>query len=373
MTDLTPLFNQCVKIVEKEFDVDEHAKSNKKNVLASINKADLEFNTKFINDCSNLSKTIQEFKTQINQIRQPYLLLDLDGNGNGTGGRGHGHGGGGSGGHGDRDGDGTLSESDKDLIDESTSITLHKLIKKFKELEELNQYKIENVDNKVIEDIGSVSGNFLKFLVGDLDLDEEDNNKLYVKTMIIVRNSILKYLSNRLKQESEDLSEMKEIRLSRKKEMNKSSFASNYSNINSSNGLDIDNGSSNFLLIDEEQEKSNQEFLQKLSSKQQTVLKNENLNILLKFKNEESAKIKVLESSIMDILNLQKELSIYIDEQNVKINSLEDLNDDILLNLKSGNKEILKTSERYSNGTSNIVMLIILLGFIVLFLDFIKP
>lgn len=287
--ELTSKFRQICTIVEKEYNI-----QSKETSLSKLSKDEVEFNKRFIQDSYKLMSLIRQFVNEIQEIRPRYLLVEEG------------------------------PDDEKDKIDDESTIYVHRLNKLFLNLEHTNSQKLE-IEKK------------------------RWRNDLYVSTMSVIRSLILQKISFTLKESTDSLSEMKQIRLNKKKQIKSLSYRPTES----------------IQITDE--------TLQIEDPVQLQMLETENHDLLIANKEEEIQKISKLQESVLDIINLQKKLMLTINEQNLQIESVISNSGYINIDLQRSNKEFRKLENLLSNNVNYLMYLLVISGIVILMIDYIKP
>lgn len=97
-------------------------------------------------------------------------------------------------------------------------------------------------------------------------------------------------------------------------------------------------------------------------------LQEEQNDLVLEMKKGTIEQVEQIESQIGDVANIVSEISVQLSLQNNNISILHDLKDDILVNVKSGNKELLHSK---NNNKNTMAILIFSLSLILLVIDYI--
>lgn len=328
MSDLTVLFQNCVHIYEQTGDI--RTKSARKTANDENKPQDT-----LLKEALEVSKFLSHILKFIKSVRKPYLLSSTVSRQN-------------------QKEDESLTEDQKDKIDEEINLQLHKISQKIKFLETYEDKHYQNmIQNRTLP---SYLG---KKMMHSHRVEEQE---LYEDTMRRFKKQVLTYLTMSLKETSTSFMEMKQQRLSKKREIQKSNFFAD--SLLEENEIEDDHVSE-----DEQAEEPNESF-PPASSQQLQILEQENTELLLANKNKELAKAKSLENSIMDITGLINEISLQLSDQSSAISQMMDNHEDVLQDVKLGNLELLKTRDRNSKSTKSIVTIIMALSIFLLVVDF---
>lgn len=185
-------------------------------------------------------------------------------------------------------------------------------------------------------------------------------NKSQATALNTHRKGILLSLGQELRSTSKLLLSMQETRLSRSRDIEIGDYSRRLASINVK--------SAKFELKDEVSERPE---LQELSQEQLQILQTEN-NEILNAKLEDLAKVENIHKSVVEIAQLEAQLSSHLQVQSENISNLVSDHDMTEVDLVEGNK-ILKKAKSKGNYASKVVMFTaLLLGFILLFFDFIN-
>lgn len=327
MTDLTPLFKQCVEIVAQElgkgtrdnFDIvnTRHKTASPYAIKDTFTKESLEFHYSLV----NLDKFIEE-------IKSPYASINDEQ-------KAH------------------LSIEDKNRIDAEFNYKVQQLYEKLKFLqsyESKRQGLIKSAPKK------SFFNQF--FSTGDDD-DFIPDSELFSKTVGNHRTLILKSLNNSLNIISKKFDTIQKRRMAREKQL----LLLNFQNIeDDSKMIDIDQ-----YIQQQEEEDSPLQFTQE----QIQVLEEENQEFL-SLKQTQVKQVEQLHTSMVDIMNLQNELTFQLDTQSDQINSLLENHSQVEVDVLMGNKQLNSATKRNKRSANLLVMLCIILGVLLLLIDYVS-
>lgn len=318
MTDLTPVFNQCVNIVQSEIKPQKHPQSKEQPLYLikdSFNKECIEF----YQILSNLSHFITEIKAE-------YLAVS----------------------------DNASNSVSKDKIDEQFNTRVQQCFKKIGALETYETKRKQMIKATLQKRWFFQDGN------------EQD---LYFETEASHRHQVLRFLMESLVNLSKTYEKMQRKRIQREKQLN----SLNFQNINDDLEKDLDN-SKMFTSLDRiqqdiEKEEETPQF--EMSQEQIQELESENKE-LLNLKTAQLNQVDNIQQSILDIVNIQNELSFKLQEQGDQINNLMDTHSQVELEVKEGNRTLNKATRKNKRGTNYLVTICILLGCLLVIVDFLK-
>ncbi|CCG25048.1 Ufe1 protein [Candida orthopsilosis Co 90-125] len=318
MTDLTPVFNQCVNIVQSEIKPQKHPQSKEQPLYLikdSFNKECIEF----YQILSNLSHFITEIKAE-------YLAVS----------------------------DNASNSVSKDKIDEQFNTRVQQCFKKIGALETYETKRKQMIKATLQKRWFFQDGN------------EQD---LYFETEASHRHQVLRFLMESLVNLSKTYEKMQRKRIQREKQLN----SLNFQNINDDLEKDLDN-SKMFTSLDRiqqdiEKEEETPQF--EMSQEQIQELESENKE-LLNLKTAQLNQVDNIQQSILDIVNIQNELSFKLQEQGDQIDNLMDTHSQVELEVKEGNRTLNKATRRNKRGTNYLVTICILLGCLLVIVDFLK-
>lgn len=354
MSDLTPLFRQCVNIVEaatKDSEKRDDGHSTAKRLPTSKVAEHFKINDTFLKECvefrlllSKLDQFVSEVQTHYLEVQDTVSRSD------------------------------SLSIEDKNKIDEDFQAEIQQLFKKLKVLQHYERER-QNRANSAIKARTSGSG-WMGTIFGSGN-DEEDDWVLFQATTSTHRTQILKSLNELTNNVGKKFEKLQVRRHKRERQLNLLNFQNlgeheydlndfdvpsdepyviNNSSIPPDEVEGIDQGSSSGYQLTQEQVQSldaeNQEFLALKTSQFQQVEK--------------------LRGSMMDIVKLQAELTFQLESQSEQIENLLDNQGQIELDVRMGNKSLTKATSRNKTGSRIIITTSIVLALLILFLDYIS-
>lgn len=322
MTDLTPIFNQCVNIVQSEIKPKRplHSKEQPLYLIKdTFNKECIEF----YQILSNLSQLITEIKAE-------YLAVS----------------------------DTASSSASKDKIDEEFNTRVQQCFKKIGALESYEQKRQQMVKATLLK----------RWFFQD-----DNEQDLYFTTEASHRHQVLRFLMESLVNLSKTYEKMQRKRIQREKQLN----SLNFQNINEELERDLDN-SKVFTSLDQiqqdvekEEEKEEETPQFEMSQEQIQELESENKE-LLNLKTVQLKQVDNIQQSILDIVNIQNELSFKLQEQGDQINNLMDTHSQVELEVKEGNRTLNKATRKNKRGANYLVTICIVLGCLLVIIDFLK-
>lgn len=344
MTDLTPLFNQCVAIVQDELKPSPRPASYPDFLLTDT----------FHKECRELYLHNQELNSFLHKIKQPYLAIDDNG----------------------------LSVDDKNQLDEDFQIKLQALYEKLKMLQAYEN-KRQAIPKK----------NWVSSLFGD------DEKEVYFVTVSQHRTQVLKFLSDCLNGTSKRWRGMAGQRQVREKQMSLLNFqnleeeftegpfieghrpemegAVQGMDLQGQNmdlaldlGMDLGlNGTSTGMDLslngsDPSAPGGTEGVLvQELESENQAFLTQ---------KTNQLKQVEKLHTSMVDIINIQTEITYQIENQSHQIMNLIDNQDQINLDLSAGNKKLTSATGKNKRSANIIIVTSVVLGLMILFMDYVN-
>lgn len=333
MTDLTPLFVQCIDIVlhdlknEPTVDFDLKINREKSSTRPKIDDT-------FFKECKELYEAVVGINVFIDEIRSVYLSTNIEGGENTTL---------------------TLSNYDKNQIDQEVNIKIQQIFDKFKVLQ---SYELERQKKRTKGKKNWFDGMFGEVVKSEIELFHD--------SIAIYREHILKFLSIAISKMSKNCESLQRKRLERQKQMNLLNFQ------NFQEDEEINYNEQNFEQLENLDIQQEGEFISNELTQQQIVeLETENADFL-SFKTDQLKHVAALHSSMVDIINLQAEISFQLEQQDDKISNLMDNQAQVEIDIAEGNKNLSKATKRNKKGANFLVSTCIILGIIVLLLDYIS-
>lgn len=335
MTDLTPIFNKCVDIVTKEYSA----------VLPkpTIPKYDQYIiKDSFSKDCQEVYTSLLRLSAFVTLIKPLYLQNndEYSRHENETK---------------------KLTAEEKNGIDEEFRLKVHQVNEKLK-MFRTYELKRNELFNSLRKGVGLVLALF--------SLDEDDEQFMYNQTLTTHRAQVILFLNNTIHECNSDFEKMQRQRYERERQLNLLDFQ----NLDDDEDMDFQNSfKSDFKMnvVDKvtpfiDQENSNaisEELLQELTQ--------ENQELLLSKENQ-FKQVEKLQASMIDIVKLQSELTMHLETQGEQIGNLVDNQEQVELDLKQGNRTLKKATNRNKRGSDMIIATCIVLGLLLLFVDYIS-
>lgn len=333
MSDLTPLFHQCVEIVAKELGTSKSLprKEPPYFVHDSFAKECLEIYQMLV----RLASFLVEIRPLYLQVNDEYLRFD-------------------------RNSVRELSSEDKMKLDEEFSVKIQQLYEKLKYLQ-----TYERKRNQLLEQKRKSKG----FIFNLFSSDGSDPEALYDTTSSSHRTQMLRFLSDTTRNVNTQFERMQRKRHSRERQLNLLHFQ----NLDDEDDVAVDKWEGDeFNEYEVELEESpDAENIEALSQEQIQELLAENAEILT-LKTNQFKQVENLHNSMVDIVKLQTELTMHLETQAEQINTLMDNQDQVEIDLRMGNKNLSKATERNKRGSNLIVTTCIVLGCLILFVDYIS-
>lgn len=340
MTDLTPIFLKCVDIISKDFTLvlPKHKKT-------PLSEAPFLVKDSFSKDCLEVYQNLNRLSTFVTQIKPLYLQNNDE--------------------YSRYESDTKrLTAEEKNGIDEEFRMKVHQINEKLKYFRMYEQKR-----NELFLTLKKNAGGLLSFF-GD---DQEDEVSTYNTTLTSHRAQMILFLSNTIHKCNSAFEKMQRQRYERERQLNVLHFQNldeeedldsynNYKTDFKMNVLNTENGESVSKVFGNNSEIS-EELLQELTQEnQQLLLSKEN-----QFK-----QVEKLHTSMLDIVKLQSELTMHLEQQGEQIGNLIDNQSQVELDLRQGNRTLTKATERNKRGSNLIVATCIILGFLLLFIDYVS-
>lgn len=329
MTDLTPIFNQCVQIVTKELlaDVKPVAKKTAQDHLVRDT---------FTKECGELYANLLRLSTFTSSIRSLYLQIS------------------------DERSDFShstqkaLTVEDKNSIDEEFKLKIQQVYEKLKYLQ-----TYERKRNQAWVDARAKSG--LRSLFSTNTVDPQD---AYNTTLFAHRMNILRFLSDSTQSVNRTFEKMHQQRYLREKQLNLLHFQNLDDSLYDDTNLNLDL-QAGFDVVEQSDTRVelSQQQIQEFAAENQEFLE---------MKSKQFELVEKLHQSMVDIVKLQAELTLHLETQAEQIETLLDNQDIIDLDLRQGNKNLAKATDRNRRGSNIIITTCIVLGLLLLFVDYIS-
>lgn len=331
MTDLTPLFKQCVDIVTKELG----ATDTKQKKIPSFLVHDT-----FVKECDSMYANLVQMAKFIGEVRPFYLQVNDEFS------------------RFDKNEQKGLSVGEKNKIDEDFKVKVQQVYEKLKFLQSYERKRTELLSSKQ-KSRGLISGLFAT---------EENPESIYDVTLSSHRTQILRFLSDTTKTVNTAFEKMQSKRHQREKQLNLLHFQ----NLDDDELEEVDAYRQDFqfdVVADEEYENGND--TQELTQDQIQELQLENKE-LLTMKTNQFKQVEKLHNSMVDIVKLQTELTLHLETQAEQIYDLLDNQDQVDVDLRMGNRNLAKATNRNKRGLNLIITTCIVLGMLILFVDYIS-
>lgn len=344
MPDLTPIFRKYVAVIDdarkEQSGIDDQVEGKQENSGNSNGKREV-VRDSFIKECAKLLKFLIELNKVIKQIEKNYLD-DLN-----------------------------MSDVEKDEFDMECRLQIQQYFKKFEFLE---NYEIErhSLSLKKYQSKPHRWSNLLS--------NKNDGGKHVVHPQDVengvheFRLGILRCLNLWIKYVSSKFTTIQQERLILENKMNFNSTPlptlSNNGNDFSTDAIDISVSQSAPVETVQDEVKHYEETISRLTQEQLQVLETEHSE-LLNQKNEQLKKVETINKTILDIVNIQNELSNHLTVQSQNINLMLNNQDDIELNIKKGNKELRKAKRAAGRAAKMTTYGAIIMGIFILFLDYV--
>lgn len=343
MTDLTPLFTKCVQIVQSELgtsvaDDFDAKQTRKKNDTYHINDT-------FIKEANGLYGYLVELNQFIAQIRSSYLstsdsFMDSSNQTN------------------------ALSIDDKNKIDEEFKYRTHQLYEKLKLLQTYEKKRQQVIEEKRAKG----------FFSGIFGGSEFDDDELFESATAAHRTQILRFLNEVTNVINKSYEVMQRKRYEREKQLSLLNFQNldddldlNYEDsvppLQQLQDIDeLDNSALSYPELDDTPQLT-QEQIQELDSENQEFLN---------LKTNQLKQVEKLHNSMVDIVSLQAELSYQLEVQSEQITNLIDSQSEVEIDLQMGNQNLTKATSRNKKGANMIITTCMILGFLILIVDYIS-
>ncbi|KAK6463366.1 snare-complex protein syntaxin-18 N-terminus-domain-containing protein [Scheffersomyces coipomensis] len=346
MTDLTPLFDQCVQIVQSELSIP----SSSRNSIQESKPLNYIVKDTFIKESIQFYDLLTKLNQFTIEVKSQYLAIhDEVRNANNPQG---------------------LTNADKDAIDEQFNAEIRQLFQKLSVLETYESQRQSKVSSS------DSSKGWFDNVFGD---SEPSDKEVYLSTISQHRNHILKFLMISLSETNKNFESIQKKRQIRNKQLD----SLNFQNLEEDELRDFDlndtvvpldsimskNQENEFVLQEEESQQSSQPS--QLSTAQIQELELESKEFL-KMKTNQLKQVQKVQQSIIDIINIQNDLSFKLQSQEEQINTLLDNTSQMHIDVKMGNQQLTKATSRNKKGANMLVTLCFVLGFLIIFVDYIS-
>lgn len=325
MTNLTSRFKECIKIISENSPSEKVVKAEHAEVKDYVLK------DSFIKECRQLLRLLIELRKVLRSV-EPNYMSEKD-----------------------------MTESDKDDFDTEFRLQFHQYVQKFKLLEQYEQQRQDIVKEKFLTPHAHMIHLFQGNLNPQVSIYHQGNNDY--------RSGVLKSLSMWLSIVSSQFSNMQQERLVSQRKFE--TLDLNTELEEPTDFVSISSASqSHPVETIQEEVKTYEDTISKLTQEQLQMLETEHEE-LLNQKNEQLKKVEKINSTIMDIVSLQSDISANLQVQSQNINSILDSQEDIDLNIKEGNKQLTKAKRAAGRTAKMTTVVAIILGILILFLDYV--
>lgn len=354
MSDLTPLFNKYISIInenrsanESDSEIEKKVNSKKANESTTTKNVADEKTNIFMQECKDLFKSITGLQKILIPIEAQYLS-DVE-----------------------------LDEEEKDNIDTEIRLQFQKYIQKFKMLENYDK-QLCLLSDEQIRVAEKVS------LLNILQSNKENNVKLAYETRNQFRKGVLQSLNLLIKLVTQRFTSLQEKRLAYQNKFESLNFnetledtpVDHFNEIKDTEYIELNpdiNISYSKTQIEDnpyEEVKHYEKTISKLTQEQIQLLETEHEE-LINQKNDQLKKIENINKSITDIVSIQNELALHLQNQSQNINTIMDNQDDIEVNLQEGNKQLKKAQQSASRTAKMTTYTAVCLGILILLLDYV--
>lgn len=331
MSDLTPLFRQCVNIVAKEL-----GRSVQKPVKPPVYLV----HDTFVKECDSMYGNLVQMAKFVGEIRPLYLQVNDEFS------------------RFDKGASKGLSVDDKNKIDEDFKVKVQQIYEKLKFLQSYERKRTQCVESRH-KGKGFISGLFAS---------EDDPQQIYDITLSSHRTQILRFLSDTTRTVNTAFEQMQQKRHVREKQLNLLHFQ----NLNDEDLDDVDAYRQDYHFdVVQDEEESNGSFDELLTQEQIQELQQENKE-LLTMKTNQFKQVEKLHNSMVDIVKLQTELTMHLETQAEQINNLLDNHDQVEVDLRMGNRNLSKATNRNKRGSNLIITTCYMLGILILLVDYVS-
>lgn len=332
MTDLTPLFRQCVSIVSQEFK-SEARPAKPVQTSHIVSDSFTKEATEVYSNLTRLTRFVSEIKPLYLQVNDEFTYL---GNASRS----------------------SFSIDDKNSLDEEFKLKIQKLYEKLKYLQSYEKKRTEAV-HAATKKRGLVQSLFSS--------DEADPLALYHTTLASHRVQIVRFLNEATQNVSSSFERMQQKRYDRERQLNLLHFQN--INDNEDAAMVVDGGFDPTFQLDVVEDEHQPSATLTPQMLQELLLENAEL---LKMKTNQFRQVEQLHNSMVDIVKLQTELTMHLETQAEQIENILDNQDQIGVDLKLGNRTLAKATERNKRGSNLIITTCIVLGCLLLFVDYIS-
>ncbi|OBA22426.1 hypothetical protein METBIDRAFT_11262 [Metschnikowia bicuspidata var. bicuspidata NRRL YB-4993] len=330
MADLTPLFSQCVRIVAQELQAE--ASPPPRRAAPPFLVLDL-----FASECAGLYGNVTQMTAFVAGVRPLYLQVAdgfaaLD--------------------NGQRRG---LSDAEKQALDGDFQLQAQRVYGRLKHLQEYERRRVQ-----VCEHSRRRRGLVLAVFAADAGGPAD----VYLHTLAAHRMHMLRFLGDAVAAATGAFERMRRLRRERERLLNLLHIQN------------LDAGDDTAAFMDETRGSAQDPAAPGgaaagVPPEQLQELVQENRR-LLSAKASQFQQVERLQHLMVDIVKLQAELSSHLETQAAQIGSLLDNQAQIGLDLRSGNRSLGRASGRNKRGSDVIVATCLVLGSLLLFVDYVS-
>lgn len=356
MSDLTVMFKMCcISYRDENTGVALSNPKPKRHILYDT----------FQDECTTLKRHLAELEKLIIDVKPLYLSDDKN----------------------------LMSNSEVKQLDNDVKMQLKEFTNKYSFL---NQYEIKRY-NTLLEHKSSFKINNLinKAKNKVFNVSEENNfkNGTFEEQVFLshYRQGCLAFLKLKIVEISDTFGDLQKEKMRKEQKLNNLDFNKIHQDINTQNALhsmstssmledtaveNIDSvtystGYDHGSAAREHEVMEYQEVLQKLTQEQVQELEVENSNILHE-KDSQLNELNQLSTRLFEISSLTSELNMQLSQQSQNINLILDNQDSINIELKQANRQLNSKSGRMNISAVMISYMAIIMGIIILFLDYIN-
>lgn len=337
MSDLTPIFKQCVDIVQSE--LGNGIKSDFDSAHTRQRPKHYSIGDKFAKESVEFHKSIVELAKFIDQVKSPYLSMSDE----------------------PVAGSISLTTQEKNKIDEEFRFKVQQLFERLKFMQEYERKRQQVVATETSNNKSLFSK---LFSTGADDNEFASDYELFLSTVGSHRTLILKSLNNNLNTVSKQFDLLQRKRTEREKQLHLLNFQD----------LGDDQGMLNLNDLDDDKFDDSQDLTepqQQMSQQQIQLLEEENLQ-LLTMKQSQLKLVEKLHTSMVDIMNMQNELAFQLESQSDQINSLLDNHSQMEVDIQMGNKQLTSATKKNKRSANILVAMSLILAFLLLLVDYIS-
>lgn len=363
--DRTQFFKQCVAICSESLgETPVKEQTNKTGNAYNLSSTEIYTKTKSIH--SALSSLEEFLKT----IRPQYLLANSK----------------------------ELTEEQKIVLDTEIKLKLQQLTNRIKNLQDVdNKLHSLSVDSEALtmalkdvgftnilgdsKDVKTQNWNTFQALTRNLISMGDYSEYMSIKneTLRTIFSNVYKSLARQLQRILLMWNEMHDKRVERLLQLKKSTLTTTSKKTNSKTHSkaemeNIDNlyDGEDFISHDQKYVSEEYEQIQKqIPAQELQQLQEEQASLLEKLKAETLDSVTQIESSMIDVASMVREIGVQLSMQNENITILDSQKDDILGNVKSGNTVLIKANESNARRNRLFAWMIIFAALLLLLIDYI--